>query len=75
MASLQRSGAFKVSNTNTINCGSLSILRNGTLAGVRLDPLNVTDALLNFNPEFLEKDGRILVAGLNHQNLNILLSY
>ena len=69
MASLQLSGTFKVSHQyNQYICVVLyQFLRNGTLAGVRLDPLNVTDALLNFNPEFLEKDGRILVAGLNYQ--------
>ena len=39
------------------------------MAGVPLDPLNVTEALQTFNPDFLESDGRILLEGLFNQNL------
>ena len=63
MAWLQLSGGFNLLQQTTQ-------LRSGLLFGVPLDPLNVTEALLTFNPDFLEKDGRILFEGLFNQNLH-----
>ena len=45
-------------------CESFYLLSDGTLAGIKLDPLNIIEALREFNPNILDEDGKIFIPGL-----------
>ena len=45
-------------------CESFYLLSDGTLAGIKIDPLNIMEALREFNPNILDEDGKIFISGL-----------
>jgi len=46
-------------------------LSDGTLAGIKLDPLNIMEALREFNPNILDEDGKIFIQDLNFTILGL----